>query len=65
MQELEQLLPPRPTFELPKGEHVEEVDLHDYDPNERNAGMSGRQEAYASDDDEHTSGPGGIQCAHQ
>jgi DnaJ family protein A protein 2 len=62
MQELEQLLPPRPTFELPKGEHVEEVDLHEYDPNERSAGMSGRQEAYASDDDER---PGGIQCAHQ
>jgi len=65
MQELELLLPPRPTHELPEGENVEEVDLHDYDPNERNAGGSGRQEAYASDDDEHAGGPGGIQCSHQ
>lgn len=50
---------------MPKGDNFEEVDLHEYDPNERTAGMSGRQEAYASDDDEHAGGPGGIQCSHQ
>lgn len=65
LKELELLLPPRPTFELPKGDNFEEVDLHEYDPNERTAGMSGRQEAYASDDEEHAGGPGGIQCSHQ
>lgn len=64
LKELEQLLPPRPSFEVPKGENVEEVDLNEYDPNERSAG-SGRQEAYASDDEDHAGGPGGIQCAHQ
>ncbi|PSN41751.1 DnaJ subfamily A member 2 [Blattella germanica] len=58
------LLPPRPTYEMPSGENVEEVDLHEYDPNERSA-SSGRQEAYASDDEDHAGGPGGIQCAHQ
>lgn len=60
---LEGLLPPRPTFIMPQGEQVEEVDLHDYDPNSR-SGSSGRQEAYASDDDDHHHG-GGIQCASQ
>ncbi|KAJ9592232.1 hypothetical protein L9F63_001233, partial [Diploptera punctata] len=64
LKELELLLPPRPSIEMPKGEHVEEVDLHEYDPNERSA-SSGRQEAYASDDEDHPGGPGGIQCAHQ
>ena len=57
-------MPPRPAFEFPKGEQVEEVDLHEYDPNERGAG-SGRQEAYASDDEDQPGGPGGIRCAHQ
>ncbi|XP_047109488.1 dnaJ homolog subfamily A member 2-like [Schistocerca piceifrons] len=65
LKELEKLLPPRPTFHIPQGEHVEEVDLNEYDPNDRSSGGSGRQEAYASDDDEYGPGSGGIQCAHQ
>ncbi|XP_067007681.1 dnaJ homolog subfamily A member 2 [Anabrus simplex] len=64
LKELEMLLPARPTFNMPKGEQVEEVDLHEFDPNDRSAGGSGRQEAYASDDDDHP-GPAGVQCAHQ
>ncbi|XP_022918984.1 dnaJ homolog subfamily A member 2-like [Onthophagus taurus] len=61
---LETLLPPRPDFKKPVGEHVEDVDLMDYDLNER-ATSSGRGEAYASDDEEHMHGGPGIQCAHQ
>ncbi|KAJ8981222.1 hypothetical protein NQ317_004164 [Molorchus minor] len=61
---LETLLGPRPPFVMPQGENVEEVDLLDYDPNDRGAHSGGRGEAYASDDDEHMHGPG-IQCAHQ
>lgn len=61
---LETYLPSRPVFKLPEGEDVMEVDLHEYDPNEQSAGRSGRSEAYASDDEEHTHGPG-LQCATQ
>lgn len=60
---IETLLPPRPSFVMPQGEHVEEVDLHDFDPNDRSS-HSRRDEAYASDDEDHVHGPG-IQCAHQ
>ncbi|GLH15975.1 hypothetical protein R5R35_005639 [Gryllus longicercus] len=64
LKQLENLLPPRPSFEMPSGEHVEEVDLHEYDASEgHGAGAGGRQEAYASDEDDHP-GPG-VQCAHQ
>lgn len=64
-QELESLLPQRPQVIVPKGDLVEEVDMHDYDPSERGGrgGSSGRSEAYASDDEDHH-GPG-IQCAQQ
>lgn len=63
---LETLLPPRPAFVMPVGEHVEEVDLHDYDVNERNSRAGARGEVYNADDEEHMHGPGGgIQCAHQ
>ncbi|KAL3282043.1 hypothetical protein HHI36_005245 [Cryptolaemus montrouzieri] len=60
---LEKLLPPKPAFVMPVGEHVEEVDLHDYDPNARGSHSGHHGEAYASDDEE-AHGPG-IQCAHQ
>ncbi|XP_018333900.1 dnaJ homolog subfamily A member 2 [Agrilus planipennis] len=60
---LESILPPRPQFTMPVGEHVEEVDLHDYDPNDRSS-HSGRSEAYESDDEHIHSGPG-VQCTHQ
>ncbi|CAH1104467.1 unnamed protein product [Psylliodes chrysocephalus] len=59
---LETLLPPRPAFTMPMGEHVEEVDLHDFDPAEKGS-HSSRGEAYASDDEDHMQP--GIQCAHQ
>ncbi|CAH1978041.1 unnamed protein product [Acanthoscelides obtectus] len=61
---IETLLPPRPSFEMPQGEQVEEVDLQDFDPNDRSS-YSGRGEAYASDDEEHFHGGPGIQCANQ
>ncbi|KAJ8958811.1 hypothetical protein NQ318_019571 [Aromia moschata] len=38
---LESLLPPRPPFVMPQGEHVEEVDLHDFDPNDRSSHSGG------------------------
>ncbi|KAI4465051.1 dnaj-like-2 isoform a-related [Holotrichia oblita] len=31
---LESVLPPRTVFKMPVGDHVEEVDLNDYDPND-------------------------------
>lgn len=63
MKILESVLPPKPPFSMPIGENVEEVDLMDYDPNDR-SGYSRRTEAYASDDEDHVHGPG-VQCAHQ
>ncbi|GBN83757.1 Mitochondrial protein import protein MAS5, partial [Araneus ventricosus] len=61
---LERFLPPRPVFEMPTHENVEEVDLHDYDPDAYRGASSSRSEAYDSDDDERCRGPG-VQCAHQ
>ncbi|XP_050398697.1 dnaJ homolog subfamily A member 2 [Patella vulgata] len=66
MKKLEKLLPERPKYEKPTGEHVEEVDLIPYDQTRSN--RSGRREAYHDDDDEddemHGGGPR-VQCAHQ
>jgi len=64
---LESLLPVRPQFIMPTGEHVEEVDLSDY---ERGGKHEHRRagEAYESDEDgEHGHGGHGpsVQCAHQ
>ena len=62
---LEHLLPKRPTFEMPTGDNVEEVDLHDYDPDaQRGASSSHRSEAYDSEDEDRYRGPG-VQCAQQ
>lgn len=63
MKMLERFLPPKPEFVMPSGEHVEEVDLHEYDRNTQRS--SGRSEAYASDDDEQMHGGSGLQCTHQ
>nr|CAD7201752.1 unnamed protein product [Timema douglasi] len=63
-EELELLLPPRGSFVMPTGEHVEEVDLQEYDRNDRSSAAT-RNEAYASDDEHTGSAPGGIQCAQQ
>lgn len=50
---------------MPTGENVEEVDLHDYDPEtQRGASSSHRSEAYDSEDEDKCRGPG-VQCAQQ
>lgn len=58
LQVLESILPSRPAFEKPEGDHVEDVDLHDYEPGESNG---------AQDSDEDDDDPRGarIGCAHQ
>ena len=51
-------------MEIPEGEHVEEVNLSDYDANSR--GQRRRGEAYdEDDDDEDDPGVRRVQCAHQ
>ncbi|KFM60612.1 DnaJ-like protein subfamily A member 2, partial [Stegodyphus mimosarum] len=61
---LELLLPDRPPFEMPVGDNVEEVDLHDYEPGSHRGASSSRSEAYDSEDEDRYRGPG-VQCAHQ
>lgn len=60
-------MPTRPKFEMPEGEHVEEVNLVEFD--ETRSGSGGRREAYHDDEDEDDESgmPGGqrVQCAHQ
>lgn len=65
LQKLEKLLPERPKFEMPEGEHVEEVNLVDYEGT-RSAGGNLR-EAYHDDDDDDDDMPGAqrVQCANQ
>lgn len=63
LRELENALPPRTPFTMPTGDHVEEVDMNEYDPNDKNA-SGGRGEAYDSDEEHVHAGPG-VQCAHQ
>lgn len=70
---LEGLLPPRAKVEIPKGEHVEEVNLMEYEKHDHRGGEGAegpRREAYDSDDEEGGSSHGGmggqrVQCAHQ
>lgn len=63
LKQIETILPPRPAFVMPTGEDVEEVNLMDYfTPSESSRG---REEAYASDDEEHMHAGPGVQCAHQ
>lgn len=63
LKKLESLLPPRPAFAMPIGDDVEEVNLMDYTASA--SGRGGREEAYASDDEEHMHAGPGVQCAHQ
>lgn len=65
LKKLEKLLPHRPKTVIPEGEHVEEVNLVDYEES-RASGHGGRSEAYHEDDDDDGM-PGGqrVQCAHQ
>uniref|UniRef100_A0A2R5LMI6 Putative molecular chaperone n=1 Tax=Ornithodoros turicata TaxID=34597 RepID=A0A2R5LMI6_9ACAR len=63
LKEIESLIGDRPdAVKIPTGENVEEVDLHDYDPNMQENHQA-RSEAY-EDDDDHQRGPG-VQCSHQ
>ena len=60
------MLPPRKKEDIPTGEHVEEVDLTDYDATRSSGGRGGQ--AYDEDDSDDEGGmPGGqrVQCAHQ
>ena len=69
LQALEALLPPRPKFVMPTGEHVEEVNMYEYDQtSERGAANGRRGEAYhedGGDDDEDGPGMQRVQCANQ
>lgn len=62
IKQLEALLPPRPAFVMPVGEHVEEVNWFEYDPD--SAEEQARGEAYDSDDEGHGRGSG-VQCHTQ
>ncbi|CAG9797919.1 unnamed protein product [Chironomus riparius] len=60
--QLEKCLPPRPAFVMPTGEHVEEVSMSDYDPNDQSRRKK-HSAAYNSDSEDEEGGhPGGVQC---
>ncbi|EEC12572.1 dnaJ homolog subfamily A member 2 [Ixodes scapularis] len=66
LKEVEALIGDRPSpVHVPTGEHVEDVDLHEYDPS-MSGERGGRSEAYHEDaeDHHHRAGPG-VECAHQ
>ncbi|XP_025115187.1 dnaJ homolog subfamily A member 2-like [Pomacea canaliculata] len=61
---LETILPDRPVVEIPEGEHVEEVNLVDYE--ETRSATGGRPfEAYHEDEDDGSGAGPRVQCAHQ
>ncbi|CAG4990590.1 unnamed protein product [Parnassius apollo] len=62
LKQIESILPPRPAFVMPTGDDVEEVNMMEYTASERERR---REEAYASDDEEHMHSGPGMQCAHQ
>jgi len=67
VQLLESLLPARPKVnDAPAADHVEDVNMIDFDPTTDAAGRSRRGEAYDEDADEDD-GPGvrQVQCANQ
>lgn len=66
-QSLEALLPSRRPHVVPVGEHVDEVELIEFDPSAQN-GTGSRREAYHEDDSDDEVGESGmhnVQCAHQ
>lgn len=64
VQTLETILPDRPVVEIPEGEHVEEVNLVDYE--ETRSATGGRPfEAYHEDEDDGSGAGPRVQCAHQ
>lgn len=62
LKRIEELLGPKPTFTMPIGEHVEEVNWQDYDPNHDD---DHRRDAYDSDDDGPHGRGAGVQCQTQ
>lgn len=66
IKKLESLLPARPHVEIPHGEHVEEVNMLEFDAAADAEGRARRGEAY-DEDDEDEGGPGmqRVQCANQ
>ncbi|CAG9567028.1 unnamed protein product [Danaus chrysippus] len=62
LKKIESILPPRPAFVMPTGDDVEEVNMMEYTASEKSRS---REEAYASDDEEHVHAGPGVQCAHQ
>lgn len=68
---LESYLPPRAKIDIPSGEHVEEVNMMDFDAaNDSSSGQGRRGEAYHEDGDDDEDGEGRpgfqrVQCANQ
>lgn len=56
------MLPVREKVDIPIGDHVEDVDLVNFEDTRGSDGRRG--EAYDEDDDEDHHGPR-VQCAHQ
>lgn len=63
LKKLETCFPPRPVFVMPEGEHVEECEMVEYDPDEPKRRRQHSQ-AYNSSDEEEggQGGPGVIEC---
>ncbi|KAL6948693.1 Type I HSP40 co-chaperone [Hanseniaspora vineae] len=64
---LEQILPPRPSLNIPKGSTTEECILEDYRPQQHGNKSRGSGNSYDEDDDEYDQRQGGegVQCAAQ
>jgi len=50
---------------MPEGEHVEEVDMMDFDQTAEGAASGQRSEAYHEDGEDETPGMRGMPCAQQ
>ncbi|XP_076448890.1 dnaJ homolog subfamily A member 2-like [Babylonia areolata] len=64
LKELEDILGRPPVEEMPEGEHVEEVNLVEYEET-RDSGRGARGEAYDEDDEDMEGHGPRVQCAHQ
>lgn len=66
LKQLESILPPRQLPKIPKGVHVDECVLSDFDPVKHANSRKSRGQNYDSDDeDAHMGGGEGVQCATQ
>lgn len=61
LKRIEELLGPKPTFTMPIGEQVEEVNWQEYDPSHEDD----RRDAYDSDDEGQHGRGAGVQCQTQ